>query len=357
MIKFKYKNFLLIMHGVKKSDYTAKRLTKIKQNVIKYKKLNSFTLQQKKKKIYNEEMLETCAQILSINGEHYTVWNYRREILLFIFNDAVKNKKQELLDIECALIEKCLKRNPKSYSAFFQREWCINCLDINHDFISLAKELLLCSAFLAMDARNFHCWDYRRFIVKKALEHKNKNENGHEIQISLKSELKYTSELIGNNFSNYSAWHYRSTLIPEIYESKNDSSNGKQRLHRKIVKELDFAKNAFYTEPGDQSAWLYHRWLLFGMKGFASHEQLLESELVSCEKLIEFEPNAKWALLTSIVLIQALLKMKDTDDSEIREERTKLVNQRIAQLIELDSDRAQYYVYVQRLFLKEINIL
>lgn len=29
-----------------------------------------------------------------------------------------------------------------------------------------------------------------------------------------------------------------------------------------IFKEFELVKNAFYTEPADQSAWLYHRWLV-----------------------------------------------------------------------------------------------
>ncbi len=72
---------------------------------------------------------------------------------------------------------------------------------------------------------------------------------------ALKAELEFTMQKIDQNFSNYSAWHQRSTLIPTLFESAQD-------LRQALQNELEIVQQAFYTEPKDQSAWIYYRWLL-----------------------------------------------------------------------------------------------
>ena len=327
------------MHGVKKSDLTKEKLDKIQKNVDKYKKLNESVLQNKKNGIYSDETFNLCDKILTINSEHYTVWNYRREHLLAFFK-LKPNDKKSLLNNELKIIYDALKRNPKSYCAFHHRMWCVN--NDDNGYINIENELLLCTQFLKMDSRNFHCWDYRRFIVNKG-------------NISLKDELKYTTDLIERNFSNYSAWHYRSTLLPQIYKDN-------KKFIKKIKSELKWVQNAFYTEPDDQSGWLYHRWLL-GKDGIAftsnnnsdkgKHElpiDMLLKEYQRCIDVLNEAPNAKWAMLTKAVLIRQLKKRGKPVDNG-----WNICNDIFVKLIELDPDRKGYYIDVKDDVLKQLK--
>ena len=338
------------MHGVTKADLTEERKKLIAKNIKLYKELNAFVLSQKKKKNFSEGMLLKCSKVLSINCEHYTVWNYRREILLHLFENDCESESERgrLLKRECAEIEKTLQRNPKSYSSFHHRVWCIQ--QDKFGAIALSKELRLCSDFLAMDSRNFHCWDYRRFVVEKC-----RNENANK----LKEELKYSKQLIVANFSNYSAWHYRSTLIPIICRG-----NG-AKLKKRILRELEFVKNAFYTEPNDQSAWLYHRWLL-GMDGYSTsirsekmmsncHEYRLsidelKNEFDAIAEFLTIEPLAKWGLLTYCVLMQAL-KARNYPIADAKEK----CNDAFKTLIAIDAIRKNYYLDIQDTIIKQLS--
>jgi len=93
-------------------------------------------------------------------------------------------------------------------------------------------------------------------------------------------------------------------------------------LRAALEKEFELVKNAFYTEPGDQSAWFYHRWLIEQFCGPLSvtygtnnnnntqtdpaSRKLLERELHMCQELLQIEPNSDWTILTSVFLMMRL---------------------------------------------------
>lgn len=233
------------MHGRLKVKTTAEQ--KAEKEKERQKKLQLFKtgtqkiFEKRKLKEYDDEGLSISGQILQANPDFYTCWNIRREILTMLKDQRTEEEFQQLSKEELYLIENCLRKNPKSYGAWNQREWIL--LFMPHP--DWERELQLCNRFLDLDERNFHCWDYRRFICK----HSN---------VGPDEELKFTLKKVEANFSNYSAWHYRSSLLPIVHPSSDRNSVAEEIL----LKEYDLVQNAVFTDPSDQSAWFYHRWLL-----------------------------------------------------------------------------------------------
>ncbi|XP_055548467.1 geranylgeranyl transferase type-2 subunit alpha [Wyeomyia smithii] len=191
----------------------------------------------------DDEMMELTGRILTSNPDIATLWNLRRRCIQKMVLEEEEDFKQGLFDKDLNFTEMCLQVNPKSYCAWHHRCWILE----NAPAPNWQKEVDLCTKYLKLDERNFHCWDYRRYVVEKA-------------KVSPEAELEFCTEKIQRNFSNYSSWHYRSKLLPLLYPNLNDPSLpiSEERLRG----ELELVLTAAFTDPSDSSAWFYQRWLL-----------------------------------------------------------------------------------------------
>ncbi|XP_052232388.1 geranylgeranyl transferase type-2 subunit alpha-like isoform X3 [Dreissena polymorpha] len=193
-------------------------------------------------KEYDDEVLQLTGQILQLNSDFSTLWNYRKEVFLYYKETKSEVEMCDIYTQELQFLETCLRGNPKSYGVWNHRYFIMETM-ATPDW---KTELQLCNLFLEYDERNFHCWDYRRFVVKHS-------------GVSIDDELRYTTSKIDTNFSNFSSWHYRSKLLPLIYPDDETAVGVQEDV---LIKEYETVQNAFFTDPDDQSAWFYHRWLL-----------------------------------------------------------------------------------------------
>ncbi|KAL0602780.1 Geranylgeranyl transferase type-2 subunit alpha, partial [Plecturocebus cupreus] len=221
----------------------AKRLER-EQKLKLYQSATQAVLQKRQAGELDESVLELTSQILGANPDFATLWNCRREVLQQLETQKSPEELAALVKAELGFLESCLRVNPKSYGTWHHRSWLLGRLPE----ANWARELELCARFLEVDERNFHCWDYRRFVASQAA-------------VPPAEELAFTDSLITRNFSNYSSWHYRSCLLPQLHPQPESEPQG--RLPEDVLlKELELVQNAFFTDPNDQSAWFYHRWLL-----------------------------------------------------------------------------------------------
>ncbi|KXN90513.1 Geranylgeranyl transferase type-2 subunit alpha [Leucoagaricus sp. SymC.cos] len=250
--------------------------------IAEYLALTDQVLSRKKQKYWSEDALELTSKLLQVNPEFYTIWNYRRNIFLNgLFPQSAPEQINELLLTDLAMTMKALKTHPKVYWIWNHRRWCLENIpagpgsageENSHAWQEAAweKDLFVAEEMLDADSRNFHAWDYRRYILA----------NTPKIRPP-KSELTYTKQKILSNFSNFSAWHQRSKVLSSLWASGKLSESKSKESEFKLI------RDAMYTDPHDQSVWIYHRWLI----GSDCSQEILEREIELIRELLAEQPD------------------------------------------------------------------
>jgi geranylgeranyl transferase type-2 subunit alpha len=335
------------MHGRKRAEYKErlrdpKTAAGLAQKAEKWYALVKELSRRRESDSDQAELSTTITLIekaLLVNPDPINLWNHRRELILL--ETKGKEETDSILQNELALTQATLQRNPKAYGAWFHRKWILALLKPKKEVLD--NELKMTANLFAMDERNFHCWNYRRFVVSAMADCWNGAwelpEMGPQIGAMvlntasatipsdvIQSEWEFTHQKIQDNFSNFSAFHYRSQLLPHILAQTEDGNKKKDLLEE----ELQLVENAIFTEPDDQTAWWYHKLLLLEHKFEPSR---LEDQAEMLRELLEDSPG-KWVLLG----LHGVLSISNT----CQEEQGQLLKR----LIEVDSDRANRYEYL-----------
>ncbi|KAF7966885.1 hypothetical protein HWV62_36635 [Athelia sp. TMB] len=301
------------MHGVKRvaqsQDAIAAKKQRERQKLADYLALSDDVLARKKAKEYSPEAFELTTRLLQVNPEFYTAWNYRRNILTHgIFPTSSPDEIDALLDSDLGMTTQALKEHPKVYWLWNHRAWCLQQGSEAWRGRSWKREMGMVEKMLDVDARNFHAWNYRREVLKHLPTH------------TPAAELAYTTRKIAASFSNFSAWHQRSKVYTVLWSATPAAEETARQ------EDLELVRNAMYTDPGDQSAWVYHRWLV----GPAPSRALLEGEIQAIGELLEEEPGSKWCMESLVHYKSLLLKQHATQDDEresLKEECARLLEE------------------------------
>lgn len=281
------------------SAYSAQQARNAKK-AASYMALEAQVVASRQQNEYSRDAFDLTTKLLLLNPEYYSVWNYRREILLCgIFPVLDVQAKQDLLSEDLKRLQAIMRDYPKVYWIWTHRKWCL----AQCPWPDWSRELLLVTKMLEQDARNFHVWEYRRYVIAQI-------ESAEEASKAQK-EFDYTTAAINSNFSNFSAWHNRTKLVPKLLFQIEDGPAREDRRRELLQKELELIKGAIYTDPDDQSVWLYHRWLLNPDSAHASlhplapatteeHVHHLNQELTMISELMEEEPDNVWCTYAKV---------------------------------------------------------
>ncbi|KAJ6234869.1 geranylgeranyl transferase type-2 subunit alpha [Anaeramoeba flamelloides] len=315
-------------------------------------KQRDVVLQRRKEGDLSLDSLELAQKILLINPDVATFWAFIKEI--YEHYEATSPGMEKLIEIykkDRAHVEKCMGIHPKSYYLWHHRRWTSE----RTPQMDWKKELKLCNYLLTLDKRNFHCWNYRRFVVS-------------QLKLSLKEELDFTTFKIEENFSNYSAWHNRSTIVTtfkrgkemeekekqqekeeqkeekkqeQVKEEKNKKTEPQEKEFTfKFQEEFEFVQNALYVDPEDQSTWIYLQWLISQSSNEGKLERI-NTTIQVVEELLEIEPKSKWGNLTLVFLLRE--KANKVDDEEKQSNLRNHAKEIINKLIKLDHRHTNFY--------------
>ncbi|KAF9072946.1 rab-protein geranylgeranyltransferase [Rhodocollybia butyracea] len=344
-------------HGVRrvlqnKEALEAKKL-KDQSKIRDYITLTSDVLNRKKQNDWSSQAFQLTTELLQVNPEFYTIWNYRRRILLNgIIPQSTPEQIRDILAEELSMTMAALKVHPKVYWIWNHRGWCLDNVPSGPGTEQEGdprgwekgfwdRELFVVEKMLDADPRNFHAWSYRRIVLANM-----------PIPKPLTAELAYTTRKIEANFSNFSAWHQRSKVLSSLWskgeldsnKSKEEGASGilyHEYISNSSLKEFDLVHNAMYTDPYDQSVWIYHRWLI----GSGDDKDILEREIEVIQSLLEEESGSKWCMESLVHYKRLLLSnhASTTDTSTLKRDCMGLLRR----LLEVDPSRRARYEEIE----------
>jgi geranylgeranyl transferase type-2 subunit alpha len=364
------------MHDVKKTRQTEideKKVELERQKISKFKELYGICFKARDDNVLNRTVLKDLDRLLEVNPENYTMWNYRRRVLQYLWQahessaptlavqegDASPSPNPKPVDLkrELQFTFEILRKDYKVYAVWLHRRWVILQLEPTARFEALTKDCLVCEGLLAKDERNFHAWGYLRWVCSELAKIPHPNPTTQTEQGS-EAELKIAMRRIKVNFSNYSAWHNRALALQSKYQSFAEDSIRLQELAEEVTEELDLIEKAAFCDPADQSAWLYGAWiadLLFKLDpvGFsAKRTALLESmelliEEVSLDEKVQRKDadallGLKWPLW-----FQLQLHLVKAEGTALSEETKTSIDRLLTKLLDVDPGRHVYYTMLK----------
>ncbi|KAF2769328.1 protein prenylyltransferase [Teratosphaeria nubilosa] len=188
----------------------------------------------------SRRVLDLTEDLIDMNPAHYTVWLYRAKCLFAL--DADLEQELEWLD-EVAL------GHQKNYQIWHHRFLLLGKLGDGVDGERLAEvvqgERQFVGKMFEMDAKNYHVWSYRQWLVKR-------------FGLWEDGELEFTEAMLEKDVRNNSVWNHRWYVVNGREGEAEGGVSGV--VDPKIrERETEVALKAIARAPQNQSPWNYLR--------------------------------------------------------------------------------------------------
>ncbi|RDB27917.1 Protein farnesyltransferase/geranylgeranyltransferase type-1 subunit alpha [Hypsizygus marmoreus] len=179
----------------------------------------------------SQRVLELTETIIRLNPAHYSAWQYRYETLLAI---------NAPLDVELKLMDELAVSFLKTYQVWHHRRLLLTITR------NPAPELAFIAASLKVDAKNYHTWSYRQWLLAFF--------NDDDLWAG---ELDFVDAMLAQDVRNNSAWHHRFFVVFQSGLREGETDRG-----RVIRRELTYVKQNISLVASNPSAWNYLRGIL-----------------------------------------------------------------------------------------------
>lgn len=180
------------------------------------------------KEEYSERALALTEEGINLLASHYTIWNYRYEILKHMNKDLF----EELDWCETVALE-----NEKNYQIWNYRQLIIEqiLLGDGRAKFNPHREYPIVNAMLEADIKNHHVWSYRKWLVERFELYDDEKE------------VEFIDKCIQADLRNNSAWSHR-------FFTKFSRATTSSDL---VQSEVQYAKELIDTAPQNPSSWNY----------------------------------------------------------------------------------------------------
>lgn len=132
------------MHNRKKTTraITEAELEALRAKTEGYNRLSAAVLEMRKVAVDRQSALDLTGKMIAMNPDFYSLWNFRREMLCPAVDLRLEVGEASR---ELTLSTEAIKKNPKSYCAWYHRLWIASKCSVDFE-----RELKLCEEFLVI---------------------------------------------------------------------------------------------------------------------------------------------------------------------------------------------------------------